>query len=109
MKAWFYLLLAISFEVCGTTSMKLSQGFTRLVPSIAMFACYLVSLGLLTLALRGIDLSIAYAVWAGLGTALVSIAGVVLFREGLSALKIVSLALVIAGVVGLKLASDPPR
>jgi small multidrug resistance pump len=67
-----FLAAAIVLEVAGTTSMKLSEGFTRLAPSIAMAVCYVGSLTMLTLALRTIALGTAYAIWAGIGTALVA-------------------------------------
>ena len=63
-----YLAAAIVLEICGTTSLKVSQGFTRLGPTGAVAVCYAASFALLSLALRGIDLSIAYAVWSGVGT-----------------------------------------
>ena len=66
--SWFYLMLAIILEVSGTTSMKLSQGFTKTLPSIAMFIFYILSLISLTLALKKVDVSVAYAVWSGIGT-----------------------------------------
>ena len=100
---WLYLILAILLEVSGTTCMKLSQGFTKLVPSILLFVFYTLSLGMLTLALKRIDVSVAYAVWSGVGTALIATIGVLWFREPATALKLVSLVLIIAGVVGLNL------
>ena len=103
MTAWAYLTAAILFEVAGTTFMKLSHGLTRLGYSALMFGCYALSFSLLTLALSGIDLSIAYAIWAGLGTALIAAIGVVAFAEAMTPVKILSLGLVIAGVVGLNL------
>ena len=66
MQHWFYLLLAILLEVAGTTSMKLSHGFTRLVPSILIFVFYALSFTALTFALRRLDMSVTYAVWSGL-------------------------------------------
>jgi small multidrug resistance pump len=98
-----YLLLAILFEVSGTTCMKLSQGFTRLWPSIGLGVFYAASLTFLTLALKRIDVSVAYAVWSGLGTALIAIIGVAAFREPLTAVKVGSIVLIILGVVGLNL------
>jgi len=83
--------------------MKLSEGFTKLVPSIWLFVFYTLSLGMLTLALKRIDVSVAYAVWSGVGTALIATIGVLWFKEPATALKLVSLALIIAGVVGLNL------
>lgn len=100
---WVYLLLAIVLEVAGTTSMKLSEGFTRLYPSVAIFVLYGLAFASLTLALKSFDVSVAYAVWAGLGVALISVVGILYFQEPLTALKFASLALIVAGVVGLNL------
>ena len=100
---WLYLALAILFEVTGTTCMKLSEGFTKLVPSILLFVFYSLSFRMLTLALKRIDVSVAYAVWSGMGTALIATIGVLWFKEPITALKLISLALIIGGVVGLNL------
>lgn len=99
--AWLYLMAAIVTEVVGTTSMKLSEGFSKLVPSILVFVFYGLSLVALTLALKRIDVSVAYAVWSGLGTALIAAIGLMLFKEPLSLVKILSLLCIIAGVIGL--------
>jgi small multidrug resistance pump len=99
--SWVFLVLAIVFEVMGTTSMKLSQGFTQLFPSVLMFLSYGLSLSALTMALKTIDVSVAYAVWSGLGTALITSVGVLWMREPLTALKVVSIVLIIIGVIGL--------
>jgi small multidrug resistance pump len=108
MQPWLFLVSAIALEVAGTTSMKLSQGFTRLVPSVLLFVCYAASFVALTLALKKIEVSVAYAVWAGMGTALVAAIGIVYFREELTALKLVSLLFIIVGVVGLNLSEAKP-
>ena len=97
------LMMAIVFEVTGTTAMKLSDGFTRPLPSILLFLFYLLSLAALTLALKRIEVSIAYAVWAGVGTVLVAIIGILWFREPVSLLKVGSILLIVTGVVGLHL------
>lgn len=101
--SYFYLFSAILLEIAGTTCLKLSQGFTRLVPSILIFIFYFSSLAMLTIALKRIDVSVAYAVWSGLGTAVIAFIGIVWFGESLSLLKIVSLLLIIVGVVTLNL------
>ena len=103
MKGWLFLMVAIVFEVAGTTSMKLSDGFTKLTPSVLIFVFYAVSFTLFTLCLRHMDVSIAYAVWAGLGTALIAVIGIAWFKEPLTAMKVLSLLLIIVGVVGLNL------
>ena len=100
---WLYLLLAILFEVLGTTAMKLSEGFTKTTPSIAMAIFYILSLVMLTLTLKKIDVSIAYAIWSGLGTALIASIGIMVFGESLTPMKIASIALIILGVIGLQL------
>jgi small multidrug resistance pump len=100
---WIYLVLAILLEVSGTTCMKLSESFTKIVPSILLFVFYTLSFGMLTMALKKFDVSVAYAVWSGMGTALIATIGVLWFKEPLTALKLVSLALIIVGVVGLNL------
>jgi small multidrug resistance pump len=103
MNYYYLLLLAIMFEVCGTTCMKLSEGFSKLIPSVLIFVFYATSFFFFTLALKRIDVSIAYAIWAGLGTVLITVVGIFWFREPASALKLVSIVLVISGVIGLHL------
>jgi len=106
MSSWIYLALAIILEVAGTTAMKLSDGFTKTVPSIAMSIFYILSITALTVALKKIDMSIAYAIWAGIGTALITAIGIIYFKEPLTALKALSVFLIIAGVVGLHLSGS---
>ncbi len=101
--SWILLIIAIVLEVTGTICMKLSDGFTKLIPVIAMLTFYLLGLSLLALTLKIIDLSIAYAVWSGLGTTLIAIVGIVWFKEPVSAIKIVSISLIVIGVIGLNL------
>jgi small multidrug resistance pump len=101
--SWLYLVLAIIFEVTGTICMKLAEGFTKLAPSVLMFVCYALSLTMLTFALKKIEVSVAYAVWSGLGTALIASAGILWFKEPLTALKIASTGLIILGVIGLNM------
>ena len=103
--SWFYLVLAIILEVAGTTAMKLSEGFSKIGPSIAMIVFYIASLFALTLALKKIDVSVAYAIWAGVGTSLIAIIGIIYFKEPLTLIKAISIALIIIGVVGLNLSS----
>ena len=97
------LVAAIVLEVAGTTSMKLSDGFTRLLPSVLLAVFYLFSLAALALALKRIDVSVAYAIWAGVGTVLVAVVGILWFQEPVSLLKVGSILLIVAGVVGLHL------
>ena len=100
---WLYLLLAIILEVIGTTCMKLSEGFTKTLPSVLMFVLYALSFSALTLALKKVQVSVAYAIWSGMGTALIATIGVLWFKEPVNMLKLVSLVLIILGVIGLNL------
>ncbi len=99
--AWMLLSVAIVFEVCGTTSMRLSEGFTRLTPSIMIFVFYAVSFSINTMIIRTLGLSIVYAVWSGVGTVLTALIGYLYFKEPVTALKIGSTALIVLGVIGL--------
>ena len=99
--SWLLLSLAIVLEVSGTTSMKLSQGFTRPLPSVLLFVCYGLSFTALNFALKHIDVSVAYAIWSGVGTTLITLIGIWWFKEPVTALKLVSIGLIIVGVVGL--------
>ncbi|GAN33432.1 MAG: QacE family quaternary ammonium compound efflux SMR transporter [Candidatus Brocadia sp. AMX2] len=101
--SWLYLFLAIILEVSGTTCLKLSQGFTKLLPSVLLFILYGFSFTSFSFALKKLDVSVAYAVWSGLGTTLIATVGILWFREPLSAVKIISIGLIIIGVIGLRL------
>ena len=101
--SWFYLIVAIVLEVLGTTCMKLSQGFTHIVPSVLIFVFYAMCFSFLTLALKRIDIGVVYAVWSGIGTALITVIGIIWFKEPLTVIKMTSIGLIIAGVVGLNL------
>jgi len=100
---WTYLSFAILFEVAGTTAMKLSEGFSRLLPSGLMVILYIISFALMALALKRLEVGMTYAIWAGVGTALIAVIGVIYFKEPMSLIKAVSILLIIAGVVGLNL------
>ncbi len=100
---WIYLIIAIVLEVAGTASMKLSEGFTKPLYSILLFVFYFSSFAVLTLALKKIDVSLAYAIWAGVGTALIAVIGILYFNEPVSLQKILGVLLIIGGVVALNL------
>ena len=100
---WLLLALAVAFEVAGTVAMKLSDGLRRPGWAAAMLAAYVVCFVLVSLSVRRIELGVAYAIWAGAGTALVAGLGVVAFDEPLTALKVAGLVLVVLGVVALNL------
>ena len=101
---WLYLTLAIVFEVAGTTCMKLSAGFTKLAPSLLMWLFYGACFYFLTLTLKKVDVSVAYAIWSAVGTALIASVGILYFREPLTILKVVGLIAIIGGVVALNIA-----
>jgi quaternary ammonium compound-resistance protein SugE len=103
--AWIYLLLAGVFEVGFAIGLKYTEGFTRLWPSLASAAAAAVSLWLLTQALRTIPVGTAYAIWTGIGAVGVATLGIVLFSESASPARLACIALIVAGVAGLKLAS----
>jgi small multidrug resistance pump len=100
---WIYLLIAILTEVVGTTLMKVSQGLTKLIPSVMMFVLYGISFVFMALALKKIEVSTAYAIWSGLGTALIAVIGIVWFRESINFPKLVGIGLIIGGVLLLNL------
>jgi small multidrug resistance pump len=100
-QAWLLLSVAIGFEVLGTTCMKLSHGFTHWLPSVAMFVCYGAAFSCNTFATKTLDLSITYAVWSGVGTVATAAIGILYFKEPATALKLVSITLIIIGILGL--------
>ena len=99
------LALAIALEIAATTMLKFSDGFTRLWPSAFSIAGYVGSLYLLSVALLRIPVSVAYAIWAGAGTAVVALIGVVWLGEALDLAKAMGIVLIIGGVVLLNLTS----
>ena len=105
---WLFLFAAITFEVSGTTCMKLSDGFTRLWPSIGVIVFYCLSVSSLTMAVKTIDISIAYAIWSAIGIAIIASIGALYFHETLTPSRLFFLAVIIVGVVGLNLSSRPP-
>ena len=96
-------MLTILFEVTGTTALKLSQGFSRLAPSLVVVVPCCLSFYLLSLTLKKIEVGVVYAIWSAVGTALIATIGILWFKEPISVLKIGSLALIILGVIGLNL------
>ncbi len=100
------MVAAILFEVAGTTCMKLSDGFKKLKPTIGLAVFYPACFGCLTLAMEKIDVSVAYAVWSAVGTALITVIGIFYFKENRTVAKIVSILLIIVGVVLLNLSGN---
>ncbi len=108
-KALLLLLGAIASEVIATSSLKASQGFTRPVFTAVMVVGYLTAFYLLGIALRTIPVGVAYAIWSGLGTAIVALIGWLAFREALSTPQIAGIVLVVAGVLLLNLTGPAPH
>lgn len=104
-QAWAVLSVAILLEVAGTTSMRLSEGFTRLTPSVLIFVFYAASFTLNTLVIRVLGLSVVYGVWSGVGTVLTAMIGMYYFKEPATAIKMMSIGLIVIGVMGLHSAS----
>ena len=103
--AWIVLIVAGLFEIGWALGLKYTQGFTKLGPSLATLGCMIVSLGLLGLSLRSLPLGTAYAVWTGVGTVGTAVLGGLLFGEALEPRRLFCIALIVAGIVGLKLFS----
>jgi small multidrug resistance pump len=98
------LMAAIGIEVLATASLPRAQGFTNPLWSVLVLGGYGISIWLLAIVVRSMPISVAYAVWSGVGTALVAAAGYFFLGEPMNWIKVVSLAMIVAGVVGLKLA-----
>jgi quaternary ammonium compound-resistance protein SugE len=106
--AWLTVIVAGAFETCFAILLKKSDGLTRLWPTIGFAVCALISFGLLTMALKKREVGSAYAVWTGIGATGTVIVGMVALGESVTALKIVSIALILAGVIGLNLSGVNP-
>jgi quaternary ammonium compound-resistance protein SugE len=103
--AWLLLCVAGLFETAWAVGLKYSDGFSRLVPSILAVSAMIASIVCLAFALKSLPVGTAYAVWTGIGAVGTSILGMYLFQEPATSLRLGSIALVVAGIVGLKLAS----
>jgi quaternary ammonium compound-resistance protein SugE len=103
--SWVYLVIAGLLEVGWAVGLKYTAGFTRLWPSVLTLATMAGSVGMLGLALRALPLGTAYAVWTGIGTVGTAVFGMIMLGEPAGALRLLSIALIVAGIVGLKLLS----
>src|SRR6188474_820426 len=101
--AWLYLIVAGLFEMAWAIGLKYTEGFSRLVPSLLTVAAMIVSLALLGLALKTLPVGTAYAVWTGIGAVGTAALGIYLFGEPVTAARLASMGLIVAGIVGLKL------
>lgn len=102
---WWYLGFAILAEVLATSALKAADGFTRPLPSLAVVAGYGTAFYLLSLTLRAIPVGIAYAIWSGVGTALIALLGWALFGQVLDGAALLGLVLIVAGVLVIQLGS----
>jgi quaternary ammonium compound-resistance protein SugE len=103
--AWFYLFIAGVFEVAWAIGLKYTEGFSRLMPSVLTVAAMLVSFAFLSLALKTLPIGTAYAVWTGIGAVGTVIVGIILFAEPATVVRLTSVAVILAGIAGLKFVS----
>lgn len=106
--AWLVIVVAGIFETGFAVALKLSHGMTRLWPTVGFAVCALTSFALLTVALRRLEVGAAYAVWTGIGAAGAAVVGMAFLGDGASTLKLVSIGLILAGVIGLNLSGVTP-
>ena len=103
---WMYLLIAGIFEISWAVGLKFSHGFSQIIPSIITVVCMILSFYFLALALKNLPLGTAYAIWTGIGTIGTVIFGILLFKEPVTAMRIICIALIISGITGLKLITN---
>lgn len=103
--SWIYLGIAIILEVAGTMSLKFSSQNNSIVATLFVIVFYVASFGFLWLAIKKLDVSLAYAIWAGVGTALIATLGWLIFKDTMTLMKVLFISLIVIGVVGLKLVS----
>jgi small multidrug resistance pump len=103
MNGWTYLIIAIIAEVIGSTGLKASSGFTKIIPSLVVIAGYVVAFYFFSLSLKTIPLGVGYAVWSGLGVVLIALMGVIFLKESLTVPAMIGMLLIVCGVVVLNL------
>lgn len=104
--AWIYLLVAGVFEIVWAVSLKYTDGFTRLWPSVATVVAMGISMVCISFALRAIPMGTAYAVWTGIGAAGTALLGIMFFGEAGGVIRLSCIALIVAGIAGLKLTAE---
>ena len=107
--AWVYLLIAGLLEIAWAIGMKQSQGWTKLWPSVWTLVTMIISFWLLSVAMNRLPAGTAYAVWTGIGAAGTAILGIIIFKEPATVARIACIGLIVAGVIGLKLAAGPEK
>ncbi|MBY4677500.1 DMT family transporter [Marinobacterium arenosum] len=106
MNHWIYLAIAIATEVLGTSALKASAGYTKLLPTLLMAVNYGISFYFLSLALKAVPIGVAYAIWSGLGVVLIALIGRFLFDQKLDAAALIGIGFIIAGVAIMNLFSN---
>lgn len=109
MQAWLLLGVAIVLEVAGTTAMKLSNGMEKIFPTIMIFVFYGLTFAIMPYVIKKIEMGTVYAIWAGVGTVLVTMIGIIYFKESASMIKLMSIVLICIGVIGLNLVETSTR
>ncbi len=104
--AWVILILAGIFEVIWAYSMKLSEGFTRLTPSVVTIVFMVLSVGLLSISMRTLPLGTAYTVWTGIGAIGAFVVGIIVFNEPMTAMRMIAAVLIVSGLILMKLSSS---
>lgn len=100
---WMYLLVAGLFEISWAVGLKFTHGFSQVIPSVITVMCMIASFYFLALALKNLPLGTAYAIWTGIGTIGTVIFGIILFKEPITAMRLLCIALIISGITGLKI------
>jgi quaternary ammonium compound-resistance protein SugE len=103
--AWVYLVIAGLLEIVWAIGLKYTEGFTRLLPSVITIGAMVASVALLGIALRELPVGTGYAVWTGIGAVGVALLGMILFQEPATAIRLGCIALIVAGIMGLKFAT----
>ena len=104
--AWVILILAGIFEVIWAYSMKLSEGFTRLTPSVVTIVFMVLSVGLLSISMRTLPLGTAYTVWTGIGALGAFVVGIIVFNEPMTAMRMIAAVLIVSGLLLMKLSTN---
>jgi len=105
--SWLILLIAGLLEIGWAVGLKYTDGFSRPLPTVLTVCAMVLSMGLLGVAMRDLPAGTAYAIWTGIGAVGTVIAGIILFNESMAALRLISVALIVAGIIGLKLSHQP--
>jgi len=100
---WIYLILAIALETLATTFLKMSDGFSKLLPGLGSLLAYGICFAFFSFSLKKIPVSVAYAIWGAAGMIIISVIGIIFFKENVNILKIVSILFIVVGVIGLNL------